>query len=71
MVIVCSQYDAEDLAKYLNSSGKAGKTAIIVWAKFADERDLIGIWQDMIQAIVLSMTSQPTTTIMIEEMVKE
>ena len=69
MVIVCSQYDAEDLAKYLNSSGKAGKTAVIVWAKFADEIALSGIWQNMISSIVSSMTSQPTTTISIEKLV--
>ena len=71
MVIVCSQYDAQALAKYFDSSSKAKKTMMIVWAKFGNEKGLIEIWRDLVTPIVSSMTSQPTTTIMIENLVNE
>ena len=71
VVIVCSKYDAENLAKKFDASNKAEKTAIIVWAKVEDEQALVQVWRFLIADILHAVTSEPTTTSKISQLVAE
>ena len=71
MVIICSKYDTKNLAKKFDASSKAEKTAIIVWATIKDEQALVYVWQDLVASIVHAVTSEPTSTSKVEELVDE
>ena len=71
VVIIVSKYDSEKTANKFYESAMAENTVIIVWANAEDQKKLLRVWSDLISKLVYKVTTSPSTTDDIQDIIEE